>query len=306
MADKYDELVLRAKQRSVRKNRFTGGFITVRERVTAGPTPKPEAPSTPIGENSYTFWLTGSGTVERWSGQWESGPALGYVAGCPPPWPPQGFFNSYEAFGGIEVGGNPSFTARKLYACNTFGQAPYSTYRVSVGFLKFDTSSLPDDVVVSGATLRFWAGVGFTVGDNRKVSFEWYDWTEPRGMNVDWAYTEGTNAHPGTPLSVFPHVLVDPRTGITLSEDPGSLEAPWIDVGLKDAPAHVSKTSSTKLRMHITGGAPGDDTGAGWSDYVINLFGEDPRRRGGLGGRVNEEVDFELFQYVPQLIVYYD
>lgn len=291
--DKYDELKLKFKKSRTRR-KFTGGFIVNPRPLPSGPSPDPPPASVPIGKNSHTFYLTGSGLAQRWSGTDEG--IVGYVAGCPPPWPPQGFF---------QFGSGVSVFARKHYTCvPAQGGSSYSAYMVSVGFFKFDTSSLADDVVISHATLRIWPELSLSVGNDRKLTFDWYDWTEPRGIEADWTYVEGVNAHPGIPLDIMPHYLKDRRTGWRLGFDPGSLEAPWLDIPLKDANTNISKTGPTKIRMHISGGAPtyANDQ---WADYAVGTKGEDPRF--GYGDyRSNSEESISQLQYVPQLIVYYD
>jgi hypothetical protein len=100
--------------------------------------------------------------------------------------------------------------------------------------LRWDTSSLDDAAVISGAVLRFWAT---TVIDNdiRSVIAEWYE--SGAITTGDYTATPGTNAHEGHPLS-----------GLVVDD--------YNDLLLIGADANVNRTGFTGLRLAISDPAP--------------------------------------------------
>ena len=109
-------------------------------------------------------------------------------------------------------------------------------HRYRNAFLRFDTSSLPDDAAVTGASLRV-RPTARDADDGRSLSLDWFDWgTAVESADVTAA--AGTNAHAGTPLASI-------AVGSTLALE------------LEDPATFVNKDGHTYLRTHVSGGAPG-------------------------------------------------
>ncbi len=133
--------------------------------------------------------------------------------------------------------GTPSFLAARSFF--TVGRrAAFGSYYVFVGLLRFDTSALPDGATVTSAVLRLHVK-GKADGDNRGLVGEWYgasNWPIDGG---DWSLNSSGTALPAADL-----------TGIPV----GSVSS-FDLVGL----GSVSRTGSTGLRLHLSGGQPSAD-----------------------------------------------
>lgn len=125
------------------------------------------------------------------------------------------------------------YTARDrcTAGCPLSGQ----TYEIASAFMRWDTSSLPNDATVSGATLR--ANVATKVNDNaRNLTAEWYSaWPID---TVDYGIAEGDN-----------DVLNVPLANVTA----GNVDN---DFALGGSATAVSLTGYTGLRLDVTGGQP--------------------------------------------------
>jgi len=110
-----------------------------------------------------------------------------------------------------------------------------TTHYIYNGFVRFDTSSLADDAVVSGATLRVYITAKGDI-DNRNFTADYYTWNAATHTDADHSITAQTGA------------LSTDITGLTLSADN--------DLALSNATANVSKTGYTYLRLHVDGDQP--------------------------------------------------
>lgn len=108
-----------------------------------------------------------------------------------------------------------------------------STYYTQIALLSFDTSGIPDTDTVLDATLRIWVTDNTNI-NTTNVTADWYAWDGV--SDTDYTDTAGTNAIAGTSIS-----------SLTVGQDN--------DIPLLNATANVSKTSSSYLRLHGTGGA---------------------------------------------------
>lgn len=108
------------------------------------------------------------------------------------------------------------------------------TYDISVALLRFNTAALPDDVTVTGATLRIHQiSVGTHGADLFGNSIEWYN---PANWPIDGA--DFTNTYASTAWIGF---LSNLNNGTV------------IDIPLSNVTANVNKTGYTALRIHETG-----------------------------------------------------
>jgi hypothetical protein len=112
----------------------------------------------------------------------------------------------------------------------------FSFIAIQVGLFRFATSSLPDDAVISAATLRI-SPLALATDEARTLDFEWY---EPGTIDTgDYAENAGTTA-----ASVAAATWQAWATSGT------------VDVTLSNPDANISKTGFTGLRVGISGGAP--------------------------------------------------
>lgn len=109
---------------------------------------------------------------------------------------------------------------------------------ITVAILRFDTSALPDDAVVTSAILRLWITNKVDLS-NRSLAFDWYG----SGASIDAAdySTNGAagTAHAGTDIG---SIVDDADNDFVLT----ALE-------------NISLAGVTGLRVHITGGQPGEN-----------------------------------------------
>jgi len=110
---------------------------------------------------------------------------------------------------------------------------PYSYEPVSVGLLRFDTSGLPDNAVVTSATLRLNV-LSATSSDNRSLVAGWYSAANWPIDASDWTLADDNSAVAGVPLSV-----------VKLGDNDFQLQ------GL----SNISTTGMTGLRLAISGAA---------------------------------------------------
>ena len=105
---------------------------------------------------------------------------------------------------------------------------------VTVGLLRFDTSSLPDNAVVSSAKLQLHATTKSST-NARSLAAEWYPASSWPIDGTDWSATDAATAHSGTPLS-----------GITVGNTN--------EFVLQNL-SSVSRTGFSALRLHVSGAA---------------------------------------------------
>lgn len=104
-----------------------------------------------------------------------------------------------------------------------------TNYQLSVGLLKFDTSSLPDAAVITAATLRVYVTDNESV-DSLNLTADWYLGTV---TTSDYTATPGTDALSGVAI-----------TSLTTTSDN--------DLALTNVAANISTTGSTGLRLHVS------------------------------------------------------
>jgi glucose/arabinose dehydrogenase len=113
----------------------------------------------------------------------------------------------------------------------------FGGYEVLVPLLRFNTSGLPDNAIVTSARLRLNV-TGTADVDNRKLVAEWYPGTNWPIDASDYALSSSANA----------------LTGADITQ---------IAIGRNDFPlsglASISKTGYTGLRLHVDGGQPTGD-----------------------------------------------
>lgn len=114
-----------------------------------------------------------------------------------------------------------------------------ANYLTSTGFLRFDTSVIPDSAVDISAALLVDLNNFDTNDDNRSINLEWYPWTT--STSADYAE------------------LVSTTAGVIAPVD-------WEDFNevvswdLTDAEANINLTGYTGIRMGMDGGVPSGDT----------------------------------------------
>jgi hypothetical protein len=109
---------------------------------------------------------------------------------------------------------------------HTFGP---SSYEVDAGFFKWDTSSLPDDATVTGASFRGYCTERIS-DDALSFVMGWQSWSH---LNSDFSNTPLTNAHAGTLI-----------TSLTLNA--------YNVLALANAAANVDKSGTTYLKSWIS------------------------------------------------------
>jgi hypothetical protein len=119
-------------------------------------------------------------------------------------------------------------------------------YRVLVGLVRWDTSSLPADATVTAASFRWWQ-VAKASADTRSLAAEWYAGSNWPIDEADWTSTVGTDAHAGTLINDF----------ITNADN---------DIVLTNL-SNVSKTGYTGLRLHVTGATPSGENYLAYSPF---------------------------------------
>lgn len=141
-------------------------------------------------------------------------------------------------------------------------------YRIQCALMKWDTSSLPDTAVVTGATLRFSNEFAADDGDARNITGDWYVWVN---TNADWSQTALTTAF---------------SVDLTTVAAVGSR-----DITLSNARDNVSVTGTTGLRLHIDGVQPnfanapyiasGNHATLDKPQLIVDYYTVDPRLHAG-------------------------
>lgn len=101
-------------------------------------------------------------------------------------------------------------------------------FEVIVGCLKWDTSSLPDDVTITAAVLRCVVTDKFNP-DSLSLTAGWYLFD---GTSADFSHNPETNAHAGTTIASL-------NTGVSTDFTLANL-------------TNISKTGNTGLRLHLS------------------------------------------------------
>lgn len=228
--DAFDRLKLNQAIPAARRPRFltvTPGTVSP---PSGGPFPSSEPPGTIVPTVSQTFLVASEGWAARYSGP--QNPDLGWVPTSQLVWPPEGWLRAEHTDQDQTIG---TFKLRI-----ESWEAVRSKYEVWVALLRFDTSSLPDNAQIVTAVLRLFQ-LGATIyEDTRNLTFEWHEWTPPRGSISDWTAVEEGNAN----------------SGILVSQLPTKTADGWTEIPLSNAQTNVNKTGYTYLRAHISGGAP--------------------------------------------------
>ncbi len=108
-------------------------------------------------------------------------------------------------------------------------------YAVNCGLLRWDTSSLPDDVVVTAPTIRV-ITVARDDADARNITADWYQWDG--ASTTDYSETSQTGALAASDLT-----LISATAGVSN------------DIVLDNATG-VSLTGITRVRLHLSGDVP--------------------------------------------------
>jgi hypothetical protein len=143
----------------------------------------------------------------------------GSSGGTPAPYPPTGAATSSAT--------GPVVGVRR--AGPVFGG-----YEVRVGLVRFDTSGLPDNATVTGASLKLYV-TSAASADGRSLVGEWYPANWPIGA-ADYTSGAATTALTGTAIQS----LAGNQTNTLALQNLGS----------------VSTTGYTALRLEISGGQP--------------------------------------------------
>ena len=104
-------------------------------------------------------------------------------------------------------------------------------FEIGTMLLRFNTSALPDDAIVTDATLRVYVQ-DIINSDGLSVTADWLAWTG--SATTDWSTTALSGAISGIPLSSL----------LPVGQDK--------DLPLENAAANVSKTGVTSLRLGLT------------------------------------------------------
>jgi hypothetical protein len=129
-------------------------------------------------------------------------------------------FNQCFSTGSTLIGVSRSFTG--------------STFGVNNGLLQWDTSALPDNAIVSSATLTVWVSTVDNI-DARSFQGEWFNWGASCGAS-DWTATPASTAF-SVPNS---SVAANANNSITLAGVAGN----------------INLAGRTYLRLHESGGQP--------------------------------------------------
>lgn len=270
MPDAYDRLRQLQTLRGAQGPKYLVTPGATQPPASGPPTASPPSSSV-IATNSQTFRLSKGGHLLRWTGSLVPDGGWGSV---PAPWPPAGDIDT----------SNVAVAPLSIVLVKDYYRVPgQAMYRVSVGLMEFNTTTLPDTAQVATATLRVLCStqaIGrYAQLSARAMTLEWDDWT---GVEADWTATPGTSAHNGVPL-----------TGL-------SQDFSWIEIPLLNPAANVSKTSLTKLKLYISGAAPTDELPAGIDETLI--YGVSIKGGGaGLPGSFYEAHP----EQAPQLVVGY-
>lgn len=129
------------------------------------------------------------------------------------------------------------------------------SYEIRNTLLRFDTSSLPDTAVISGASL--WAiTTGLRAQDSRNLTADFYTWSNPVSSS-DITATAQTGAINGYPLASILSTTGTPAT-IPL-----------------DSVSGISKSGYTYLRLHASGGQPSvGENYWNFADYTTATYQE--------------------------------
>lgn len=124
------------------------------------------------------------------------------------------------------------------------GEPTPSNFFITVGHMRWDTSSLADNATVTAADFEFHI-TQIADNDNRSLTLDWNDAVVI--TIADWVQDALTDAHAGTDITNLTNGVVNTLALINLS--------------------NVSLTGFTGLRAHVSGGAPTDSNRVGWRSF---------------------------------------
>ena len=197
--------------------------------------------SDPYGTCSGCTWNADFGY-----GRIDAARALG-VAAPPPPPPPGSTVTATPVASGDDgtvaqtgVTYPPSAgTSANTNGVVTVGRRSVHTgFEVYDGLVRFDTSAIPDDATITGASLRIYV-TAKADGDNRNLVAEWYDTSNWPIDGADYALNPASTALSGADVTQL----------VTNASNTFAL------TGL----ASVSKTGYTGIRLGLDGGQPTAD-----------------------------------------------
>lgn len=276
MADLYEQLkrqaLVAATKRTTR--RIAAPTTTLSSAASLAPSsaaPGALASSAMVGTNSMTFLLDASAQAIRYSAT-PYGP-------YPPTWPPAGLLQN----GPMDGSFNDYIIPRKDLNVGGDGNA---LYIVTVGGLRWDTSTLPDTALVTRAVITGVAAGGKWDMEGRSLVADWTAWT---GTASDWTADTATGALSGIPLASLP-------------------ASGEFQISLENVVGNVKTSAKTNLRLFITGGAPTIKTGAGIQGQSPGVNSYNSFGIRGTGRYEAVESHFEWRSYPelgPKLTVYY-
>lgn len=149
----------------------------------------------------------------------------------------QGIRTSYPPAYSSAISGNANnLTSRSFDGTN---------YTVSVGLIRWDTSSLAGAIITSATARLYIASKSNT--DTRSVQLEWYNWTPP-ASSADYTTTASGTANSG--------VAIDSLTA-----------SAYNDFALSNPDTSINKSGYTGLRVHISGGQPTSANSISWRAF---------------------------------------
>lgn len=119
-----------------------------------------------------------------------------------------------------------------------------TNYQISNGLVRIDTSAIPDNATVTGATFKA-QPTAVADANSRTLTADYYNWN---GTNSDYSENAQTGALSGTAVSSI-------STGAVRS------------FPLDNVAANINKSGNTSLRFHISGGQPTGENAVLFATY---------------------------------------
>lgn len=136
-----------------------------------------------------------------------------------------GVYKSGTTWANVDDGSTGTLTGDTV----TVERVLSGNYYISIGAFEWDTSSLPEDAIITGAQLKIRV-VGRQSVNTRNLTAEWYTGTV--GLS---AWTDNISQTAGGPWLI---------AGLSIN---------YVTLTLNNPSANVSKSGTTKLRLHVDG-----------------------------------------------------